>query len=575
MSEGAATVTYMSTKTAPTTPRVVRFCVDTQALTPEQTALFERHAGTARAVWNWALALRGRQHDALMQHVRAESDLQTRGDSEAAAELLANDAWRKAAIKEAPDELRIPLKSPTLGRVFTAIAKDPSHVHAPWAVDDRPDRFTWWTTEKHGVNRFAISTALRDLDNAFDRYYKNTGGHRAATRRKPRKDGRAPSWPRFKRRTDGHDAFSLYNLVVSDQDPWRVVDDAHRIKVPSLGSIRVHENTKRLRRLIKRGGRATCARFTRHGGRWYISITVSVPAASEGMVLSPTGAELPTRPTRSQLSAGMVGVDLGVKTLATLSNGESVANARHGRAAARKLARLQQALARQQGPAKGKAPSAGWLATKAKIGALQHRTAVRRRSTVHELTKRLATGFAIVGIEDLNVKGMTGTPAAKPDPDRPGAFIANGAAAKSGLNRSILDVGFGEFRRQLDYKTSWYGSRTIAVARFAPTSKTCSTCGAVKPKLRLSERTYQCDECGLVIDRDLNAAINIARLAGTTSPADAGDEKRPTSTTLVPAEAGTGQRRQDLGGHSPPRSQRRATDLSPQRHRTRQNPALP
>lgn len=529
--------------------RVVRLCVDVDGITPTQRDLLARHAGTARAVWNWGLAARNAQHDRLMAHVREVAILEA-GTDDGAAALLSDAAWRKKAIKAAPDELHRPLRATTLGRAFTAETSDPA------------SRFAWWSTEKHGVARHTVSSALRSLDAAFDRYYKDTGGQRSAQRARSRKDGRPAAWPRFKKRGRSRDAFSLYNLVVAGQDSWRIIDGAHRIKLPNLGSVRVHENTKRLRRLIARGGRPTAAHLSRSADRWYMSIVVGIPAPEPGTTRTPAGALVPTRPDRNQRAAGLVGVDLGVKELATLSDGTVVANARLGRAAARRLARLQRHAARQQGPRKGVAPSASWIRTQQQIARLQHQTAARRQGVVHELTKRLAIRYAAVAIEDLNVRGMTGTPAAKPDPERPGAFLANGRAAKSGLNKVILDVGFGEFRRQLTYKTPMYGSQLLEVARFAPTSKTCSACGAVRAKLRLSERTYRCDTCGLVIDRDLNAALNIAALghqAAGTSPADAGDAKRrdhKPGRDESHAELAS----QDLG---PPRSQERVIDSPP------------
>lgn len=527
-----------------TATRVVRFCLDTKGLEPGQQVLLERHAGTARAAWNWALGLRNAQHDELMAHVRAQAIIETAGDADAAKVLMAGKVWRTAAFKAAPEHLRKMLSAYTLGVMFTAETRVPS------------SRLGWWSTEHHGVNRFAVSSALQALDVAFGRFYKDTGGHRSGTRR-PRKDGRPAAWPRFKKKGRAQDSFAIFKLVVKGQDPWRVVSGGHRVEVPSIGSLRVHENTKRLRRLVSRGGRATSARFTRSGGRWYVAINVEMPL----------DAIRPAVTTRAQRAGGTVGVDLGVKTLATLSTGDVVANVRWGRTAQRRIARIQRKLARQQGPARDARPSAAWVATKTQLSRAQHDIAVRRQSTLHDLTKQLATRFAHVAIEDLNVRGMTGAPAAVPDPARPGAFLANGAAAKGGLNRAILDVGFGEFRRQLQYKTKWYGSTTIAVARFAPTSKMCSTCGAVKAKLSLSERTYRCDVCGLVIDRDLNAAHNIRALALTTmasqstsSPADVGDTKRldkglqagALASGLVPQDPGPPRSQEPAMGSSPP-----------------------
>jgi putative transposase len=130
----------------------------------------------------------------------------------------------------------------------------------------------------------------------------------------------------------------------------------------------------------------------------------------------------------------------------------------------------------------------------------------RRAGWLHQLTKQLATGWAVVAVEDLNVAGMTAS--AKGTVEKPGRNVR----AKSGLNRSILDVAPGEVRRQLTYKTSWYGSGLAVCDRWFPSSKTCSGCGAVKAKLALSERVFRC-ECGLVLDRDVNAARNIVAAA--------------------------------------------------------------
>ena len=113
-------------------------------------------------------------------------------------------------------------------------------------------------------------------------------------------------------------------------------------------------------------------------------------------------------------------------------------------------------------------------------------------------------------VEDLAVSAMTRRPAPKPDPDQPGVFLPNGARAKAGLNRAALDAGWGEFRRQVEYKAAWRGGTVIAADRWFASSKTCSGCGTAKAKLAPSERTYVCTSCGLVLDRDENAALNLA-----------------------------------------------------------------
>ncbi|MEJ7846196.1 MAG: RNA-guided endonuclease TnpB family protein, partial [Acidimicrobiales bacterium] len=181
--------------------------------------------------------------------------------------------------------------------------------------------------------------------------------------------------------------------------------------------------------------------------------------------------------------------------------------------------------------------------TKARIARGHAKVADLRADGLHKLTTRLATTYGTVVVEDLNVAGMTKRPKPVADPDRPGAFLANRAAAKAGLNRAILDAAPAELRRQLSYKCTWYGARLVTAGRFYPSSKTCSACGTVKAKLSLAEREYGCDTCGLVIDRDLNAALNLAALAaGISTVAGSGPETRNARTgTLPPREAGTGQ----------------------------------
>ena len=120
-----------------------------------------------------------------------------------------------------------------------------------------------------------------------------------------------------------------------------------------------------------------------------------------------------------------------------------------------------------------------------------------RTDRTHKLTTQLSQTHDVIGAETLAVKNM----------------MAAGGSRKRGLNRALADASLGTLLRQLDYKSGWYGSRIVKADRWFPSSKTCSGCGAVKTKLHLSERTYKCDSCGLVIDRDLNAAVNMARYA--------------------------------------------------------------
>ncbi len=222
------------------------------------------------------------------------------------------------------------------------------------------------------------------------------------------------------------------------------------------------------------------------------------------------------RPPHIKPGTRVVGIDAGVKDLIVVADtfGNEVARHRAPRelkAAHRTLAVLQRKASRQIGPydvATGarRDPSHGWERTQHEIARIHARVANLRADRMHKLTTSLSQTHTVIGLETLNVKNM----------------MAAGGSRKRALNRALGDAGLGELFRQLAYKVDWYGARVVRVDRWFPSSKTCSGCGAVKAKLHLAERTYQCDHCGLVIDRDLNAAVNLARYAQHASAPSTG-----------------------------------------------------
>jgi len=141
-------------------------------------------------------------------------------------------------------------------------------------------------------------------------------------------------------------------------------------------------------------------------------------------------------------------------------------------------------------------PSQRWRKTQARIARLHTAVTNARRDGLHKLTTRLVREHGTIVIENLNVAGML---------------------RNRRLARHVAGVGWGELRRQIEYKTSWAGGRVVVADRWYPSSKTCSACGVVKAKLRLSERTFRCDQCDFVLDRDLNAARNLAQLVDEVS----------------------------------------------------------
>lgn len=161
---------------------------------------------------------------------------------------------------------------------------------------------------------------------------------------------------------------------------------------------------------------------------------------------------------------------------------------------------------------------------KARVARLHARVANQRSDTMHKLTTRLTRKCSGISIEDLHVAGM----------------VKNRHLAKH-----IADAAFGEFRRQLEYKAARTGVRLHVVNRWYRSSKTCSGCGSVKAKLSLSERTYRCDSCGLVLDRDLNAAINICVAGGAPGTLNArGEDVRRNQHTVGNADLGEARTKQ-------------------------------
>jgi putative transposase len=243
----------------------------------------------------------------------------------------------------------------------------------------------------------------------------------------------------------------------------------------------------------------------RDGERRHVSFTVQVEHAKRA----------PARP------GAVVGVDVGITHLAVLSTGELVENPRHAVNAHQRMQRLGRALSRKTGPDRrtGRRPSGRWRQAASRLSRAHARVANLRRDGLHKLTTRFATTYGTVVVEDLNVAGML---------------------RNRRLARHVADAGFAEIRRQLAYKTGWNGGRLVVADRWYPSSKTCSGCGTVRAKLALSERTFVCEACGLVINRDRNAALNLAALAAQFDTAGSG---RWQHVELTRRPASVGRRR--------------------------------
>lgn len=355
-------------------------------------------------------------------------------------------------------------------------------VDVPWSYkglcvafrgDEIKDALAPWRDE---VVVGAYQAGLEALGNAFQNFSKG----RAA--------GRKTGFPKFRAKGRSRESIIF-------QRP-RIADSKHVLLDRRLGPIRSKESFRKLTKLLDNDPNARILRSTvsQSSNRWVISFTV----------------ERSMKHRQSRMPDAVVGVDLGLARLATLSTGEVFENNRPLQAALAGLKRSQRKLDRQRrannpanyhGDGRVKPGPRSWhkskrmLLTEQRIQRIHARVADLRREQAHQFTTTLTREFGVIGIENLSVSNM----------------IRNRRLA-----RHIADVGWGMIASQLEYKTSWSaGSILVTADRFYPSSKTCSQCGSVKAKLNLSERVFTCDapECDHSIDRDLNAAINLAQLA--------------------------------------------------------------
>lgn len=224
------------------------------------------------------------------------------------------------------------------------------------------------------------------------------------------------------------------------------------------------------------------------------SVTVSLDKSGRWFVSFNLIEEIEELPQRTE----RVGVDLGITSLATLSTGEKIANQKFEQKDRERLAKAQRRLSKKQKGSKNRDKARN------KVARIYARMTDRRIDTLHKITTRLVRENQTIAIEDLNVAGMT---------------------KNHKLARAISDASFGEFRRQLEYKSDWYGRELIVVDRFFPSSKTCHECGSYQEKMPLNIREWTCPDCGTVHDRDVNAAKNI--LAAGLAVSVCGDKVRP------------------------------------------------
>jgi putative transposase len=385
---------------------------------PEQAACLRRHFGGRRHARNWAV-----------RTLKADLDRYRETGEQTAAPSLAGlrKRWNQA--------------------------KDAECVDAETGL-------VWWPH----VSKEAFADGIKG---AVDGYW-NWQASRAGTRA-----GRPAGFPRFAKKGRDRDRVTFTTGAI------RVEPDRRHVTLPRIGTIRVHENTRRLQRLMAKGrARILAVTVSRQGTRLIAALRVLTQRPIQ------PGASMP---------GSRVGVDVGVRVLATVadSHGEvlqRVPNPRPLEATLKELRRLSRERSRRT---RG---SRRYLETQQKITRLQRRVACIRGHHLHTLTTRLAKTHGEIVVEGLDAAGM---------------LRQKGLTGARARRRGLSDSALGETRRQLAYKTGWYGSRLVIADRWFPSSKTCHACGRVQD-IGWAEY-WTCAGCGAGHQRDDNAAINLAR----------------------------------------------------------------
>jgi putative transposase len=368
-----------------------------------------------------------------------------------------------------------------LKRQFNAI----KYTAPQWLdVDGQP----WLKT----MHRDSHAQPFANLGKAWARFFKDC------------KEGKPAHPPQFKKKGRCPDSFYVAN------DKFRLAGPS--VVLPKIGRVPLREP-------LRFEGKVMGASVQREADHWFLSVQVDVPAHQA---------------LRRRRGHGVVGVDLGIKTAATASDGSRFDAPRPLKAALRRLKIRSRRLSRKLEAAKIAAGIAGRIPKGTRLPVSRNRSKARRALArlhariahlradfTHKLTTRLCRENQTVVIEDLNVKGML---------------------ANEKLARAIADVGFGAFRGQLEYKARRYGTRLMVADRWYPSSKLCSTsgCGWKNVTLALKDREWTCPQCGVRHDRDLNAAVNLARLATVTAGSPCGKTALPVASLAATSGTASG-----------------------------------
>ena len=305
----------------------------------------------------------------------------------------------------------------------------------------KADLFPW----VYEVAKDVAEGAFADAGTALKNYFDSKKGERKGVK---------IGFPRFKSKKNKKQSFRLNN------DKFWV--DGHTIRIPKLGEVNMAEPLRFV-------GKIMGAVVSKVADWWYVSIQVELE-----------------QPAPKQFQKKSTGVDVGIKALATLSDGSELENQKPLRSQIKQLRKLARSVSRR---IKG---SNRWWKAKRRLARFHATIANKRADDLHKASHKIASTYAFVGVENLHVKGMV---------------------KNRRLSFAISDVGLGEFLRQIEYKSAAFGGQVVKVGRFFASSKTCNDCGYINKELVLSDRKWTCQGCGVINQRDWNAAKNIEQEA--------------------------------------------------------------
>ena len=348
------------------------------------------------------------------------------------------------------------------------------------------------------VTKYACSQAIRNVATAYKNFFENLNKGKV-------------SYPQFKRKKDNQGSFYFAEVKLSDTNTNSKVfkkmthnENLKRqyLKVPNLGCVKMMQR-------IRFDGKINSVVISQEGNRYFASFSMTI-TEDEYKRTHPHVKEI-----RKEES---VGVDVGIKSALVLSDGIAIESPKPLKQNLRKIKRLSRQLSKRthartkQERLEGKKKSNNYRKLSVKLSNAQRRVANIRRDFTQKVTTILTTHYGQIALENLNVKGMV---------------------RNHRLAQAVSDVALGELSRQIEYKSVNNGVTVKRADRFYPSSKTCSICGNVKHDLTLKDRTYRCDKCGAVIDRDYNASLNLLGLLSNTKIGSSSPELTPVDLTAL------------------------------------------